>query len=216
MTPDELESLTYRHLSLDFVRRATQAVFMAHEVAWEESLSTFANTEAENLRPFIRRAKLEAYLRDAAEIVRGVDASVVRTPKRNWWWHTEITAGPVILTQSAVDSPAALVRRAEFRLTLARNNQLSLFGDNLDQDSPLYVLLLHSRSVWPSVERTRVYGHLPGSAHLAFPSHDLTRYLHRVNLFDLFPDVVDANLPNAWDEQARISYLWHARERSTG
>src|SRR5579862_4909253 len=130
-------------------------------------------------------------MRDAADM-EGIQAEAVRSRMSNWN-HTELRSGPVVLTASSVQSPCDLVEEADFRLTLARDNQGVLWPEPMDEpspDAPLYVLLLHSRSRWSWEDQAR-YGHLPGSAYLAFPLPDLSGYAHDINLFDRFPHVVE-------------------------
>ena len=71
-------------------------------------------------------------------------------PRMSAWNHTELRSGPVILTASSVQSPCDLVEEADFRLTLARDNQAALWPEPGDEpgpdDAPLYVILLHSKS----------------------------------------------------------------------
>lgn len=212
MTKQELEQALFNHLPEAYFRRVTQAVFLAHRVSAESCAAEYARTEAENVRPFVKRAKLEGYLRDIADQFPDVSASVVKADGSNWN-HTEVRAGRVILTASSVSVPCALVDRAEFRLTLARDAQGTLFPDErLAPSSPLYVLLLHSKSRWETEDESRDFGHLPGSAYVAFPSADLSQYIHEVDLFARFPDVVDAHLPNEWSEEARVSFKRRARK----
>ena len=213
MKTKEVEDLFFRHVPEAYCRRLLQAAYMAHEVAWRECESGFAATEAANVRPYYRRGKLEGYMRDAAELYPHMAAEVVREPDMNPWWHTEIRAGTVILTANSVPEPCALVEKAAFRATLARTNvQLSL----LDPEPPveglsLYALFLHSRSQWLTPVEARKYGHLPGSAYLAFPNHTLDGYVHEINLFERYPDVVAAHLPEEWDQEATVRYLHKAR-----
>jgi hypothetical protein len=216
MTGGELEDLAFLHMPEDFFRRATQAVFTAHKVSWDECTASFAETEARNVQPYSKRGKLEGYLRDISAMFPGMTSDVIRAEQSNWF-HSEIRSGPVVLTESSVPTPCALVERAEFRLTLARSAQGVLFDDE-DQDvsSALYLLLLHSRSVWPDSESYRKYRHLPGSAYVAFPSPSLDGYVHQFNLFTRFPDVVEAHLPQEWDSEARIRYRNNARWVASG
>lgn len=212
MITEELDRALFQHLPLAYAKRALQAVFAAHKIAWDECAAAYAETEAENVRPYAKRAKLEGYLRDIADLFEDVSAEVVRADGSNWN-HTEVRAGPVVLTANSVQTPCALVEKAEFRLTLARDAQGVLFPDErLTESSPLYALLLHSKSRWDSVSDRRQFGHLPGSAYLAFPSADLNSYVHEINLFERFPDVVDAHLPKEWTEGARVAYKSDARK----
>jgi hypothetical protein len=213
MTSPELEQFTYQYLPEDYWRRVLQAVFTAHRVAWDECTSTMAELEARNVQPYYKRGKLEGYIRDVAALFPGVTTEVLRADQSGWY-HTEVRSGPLLMTESSVTTPCALVERAEFRLTLASSAQGVLFEDErLGDESALYVLLLHSRSVWPDGESYRSYRHLPGSAYIAFPSPTLDHYVHQVDLFAKFPDVVGAHLPQEWDREARLRYVGNTRQR---
>lgn len=213
MTGDELEQLFFRHLPRPFVERTFRAVFAAHRVAWDDCRASFAETEAQNVLGYYRRGKVEGYLRDTADLFPSVSA-VVCAP-RSSWNHTEIRSGPVVLTENTVQTPCALVEKAEFRLTLAESNQLALWDVAVPEDAPLYALLLHSRSKWETIDKRRKYGHLPGSAYIAFPSRDLEFYLHEINLFERFPEIVATHMPEEWDKEARLHYLDRARKAAS-
>ena len=214
MTPDEIERLTFEHMPQAFFRRTLQSVYSAHDVARRDCYTNFASTEAENLLGYYRRAKLEGYLRDAAKLHEGLEASALRADKSGWF-HTEVRSGPVVLTQNSVQAPCALVDKAEFRCTLAGDSQLTLWPSARPEDAPLYLLLLHSRSHWATPETAARFGHLPGSAYLAFPSPSLDTYAHVINLFERFPDVVEANFPDELDAEARVRYVRRARRTGT-
>lgn len=217
MTGRELEQAAFAHIPEAFFRRLLRAVFTAHRVAYEECRSSFAQTEAKNLLPYYRRAKLEGYMRDAADMEPRVTSSEPVLGE-GAWYHTELRGGPVVLTASSVPTPCAMVERAEFRETLARDNALRLWhepGDLPPEDAPLYLLLLHSKSRWITGDEWREYGHLPGSAYLAFPSPTLDFYAHEIDLFGLFPDVVAAHVPQSWDAEAVVRYVESARKRHT-
>jgi hypothetical protein len=195
-----------------FFERLLRGVFAAHKVAAEECAANFKGPERDNILGLYRRAKLEGFMRDTAAM-EGIGAQVVRS-RMSAWNHTELRTGPVILTASSVQSPCDLVDEADFRLTLARDNQGVLWPEPTDEprpDASLYVLLLHSKSRWAWEEQAR-YGHLPGSAYLAFPLPDLSGYAHDINLFDRFPHVVDSLLPQEWDQEAKVRYLVNTRK----
>lgn len=115
----------------------------------------------------------------------------------------------MILTENSVQSPCALVEKAEFRLTLAESSQLSLWQEPRSDDAPLYALLLHSKYAGPD---HRMFGHLPGSAYLAFPAKDLEAYVHEIDLFDRYPEIVRRHLPSEWDHDAEVRYFQRARK----
>jgi hypothetical protein len=212
VTGDELEAILFHHMTPKFFERLLRAVFAAHKVSAEECAANFKPPETDNILGLYRRAKFEGFMRDAAAM-EGVAAPVVRS-RMSAWNHTEVRSGPVVLTANSVQSPCDVVEESEFRVTLARDNQGVLWpepGDAPDPDAPLYVLLLHSKSRWPQKDRAR-YGHLPGSAYLAFPLPDLSGYAHDINLFDRFPHVVDSLLPQEWDQEAKVRYLLNTRK----
>jgi hypothetical protein len=212
VTGDELEELLFSHMSQRLFERLLRAVFAAHRVAAEECAANYKEPEADNIIGFCRRAKLEGFMRDAADM-EGIAASAVRSRLSNWN-HTELRSGPVVLTASSVQSPCDLVEEAEFRSTLALSNQGVLWpepGDDPGPGAPLYVIMLHSKSRLPREDQAR-HGYLPGSAYLGFPLPDLSGYAHEVNLFDRFPHVVDSLLPQEWDKEAKIRYLLNARK----
>lgn len=212
MAGRELEELVFKHLPEAFLRQTLRAVFAAHAVSWEDAKAGYARAEALNLQPYMKRAKLEGYLRDVADQFPGVDSIVCKSSDTGWWFHTEIRSGPVILTESAVPSPCALVDKADFRVSLAKSNWLTLFPDErVAEDAPLYAVLLHSKSRWLTEDDRKKYEHLPGSAYLAFPAAGLNEYVHEINLFERFPDVVTQHLPKEWTADARIRYQRNAR-----
>lgn len=211
-----LEAITFQHMPPRFLERLLRAVFAAHRVAAEECEANFRAPEAENILGFYRRGKLEGFMRDAAAM-EGIEAHVVRS-NNSPWNHTELRSGRVVMTASSVQTPCDLVEEADFRLTLARSSQGFLWpepGDEPEADCPLYVLLLHSKSRWPSRDEQNRFGHLPGSAYLAYPTPDLCEYVHEIDLFGKFPGVVDSFLPKEWDTEAKVRYLFNTRKSET-
>lgn len=213
MTSDELEHLLFANVPLELFGRLLRAAFAAHAIAFEDTYSAYAETEAENVVPYNRRALLEGGMRDAAAMVPGVTAQVVKGPKSNWN-HTELRSGIVVITASAVQVPCGVVEPSEFRTTLARSAQGVLWpepGDDPDPYAPLYALFLHSRSQWVQKKDKEQYGKLLGSAYIALPAPDLKSYVHEINLFERFPRVVADHFPHEWNEEAKVSYLSRSR-----
>jgi hypothetical protein len=208
MNADEPEELTFTHLPEAYMKAATEAVFLARRDAWEKCQQNFADQEAENVRPFWARGKLEGLLRAAADRHR-IGSGVYKQTGQPWN-HTEIVSGPVTLTAATVPTPCGMVRQADYRLGLAETNQLRLWEDNPPEDAPLYVLLVHSRSIWPPEDKNR-HGHLPGSVHLAYPASDFACYVHSIDLIERYPDVVRRNIPAEWDEASIGYYLRQTR-----
>jgi hypothetical protein len=214
MHGDDLETMLFENAPSQLFERCLKAIFAAHKLAHDECGTGYERTEAENLIPYMRRAKVEGLIRAAAGMVRGVTTSVVKSTNSNWN-HTEIRSGCVVVTASAVQTPCALVDPAEFRTTLARSSQGVLwpeFDDEPEPDAVLYAMLLHGKSRWASKEDDERYGHLPGSVYLAIPAPDFASYVHEINLFDRFPAVVEENFPQEWDGEAKISYVARSRK----
>lgn len=210
-----MEAMTAQHLPDEFLRRLLRAVFAAHQVSFASVRAEFQPSEAKNLLPYHRRAKIEEYMRDAAER-SGMVAKAIKAPGSGWF-HSEVRNGPVVLTASSVQTPCGPVDPSEFRLSLAEENPLYLWaepGDVPAEVPPLYVLLLHGRSVWVTPQDEQKYGGLPGSAYLAYPSAGLQTYLHSINLFERFPDVVHSFTPQEWSSDAKVRYIRSARRLS--
>jgi hypothetical protein len=97
-------------------------------------------------------------------------------------FHTELKAGQVIMTASAVESASELVREAVFRKSLAQDSQLEMFlePEPPPADAMLYAILLHG---------PLGAGLLPAPAfiHVGFPGADCDSYVDKFNLLDYFP-----------------------------
>jgi hypothetical protein len=214
MNPTEIEEIAEQHLSRPFMRALASSVFLARREAWEACGREFARPESENLMPFYVRAKLEGYMRDAAERF-GLASAAERAPGQPWN-HTEVKNGPIVLTAATVSSPLAMVDASDYRQGLARSNQLRFASMDAPppDDAPLYALLLHCRSEWPTVDEYRQFAHLPGAVHIAFPAADLDAYVHAINLFDWFRDVVRQFTPQEWTDEAVVRYI--ARSQRSG
>lgn len=215
MIADEIEQATFQHLPDTFWGRMIQGLFAAHKVAYETTYAEFERPEADDLLGFTRRAKVEANLRGAASLFP--DTMVVKNvrSRQGPWHHVEVHSGPVVLTASTVSNPGDMVERAEFRESLAYEaNVLRLDLDGEGQadpkDLPLYAILLHSRYRAARPEDHQ-YAYLPGSAYLAFPNAGCDHYLHTVNLFDRYADLVARLMPQEWDAEAHVRYFHNAR-----
>lgn len=214
MMPHEIDELIEEHLPASVLRAALHSIFLAHRNAYDLCQREFAAPEAENTIGYVRRGKVEGYLRDAADRFDDIVA-VTGKADGSGWNHVELRAGPFIITCNTVPTPAALVDKAEFRLTLAESNQMSLFdlSPAAETEPPaVYGMLLHSRSTWLNRDDRRRFAHLPGSAYLVFPAPGLNYYVHEINLFERFPDVVAGNVPNEWDEEATLQFIARSRK----
>ena len=205
MTNEELERVFTSQIPEAFQRRALGSVFASYRISKEQCRIQFATTEAVNVEPFYRRGVLEGQLRDSAGLSPELIARTARAEGSNWN-HTEIQGGQVVLTASAVPSAGAVVRKADYRIDLAQTNAPTLFSAfNENEQTPLYAILIHSRSLWDTHEERAKFGHLPGSAYFAFPDQSLDGYMHKFNLFEKYPDIVERHQPD--DQDAEVERL---------
>ena len=167
-----------------FLHNTCKMVIEAYENAFEDCESRFDRPEAHDALPILRRALIEQNWRALANRFQGIRGTA-RTNKTESNYHTRISAGPVILTESAVDSPSAIVRQAGFRLSYAGAEQQLVLGNLVDstQGSNLFAILIHgAHPKNPS---------LPGFIHIVFPAADCNSYIDRINLLDRFEDLGD-------------------------
>jgi hypothetical protein len=206
----EIEQQVRLHLPDKFLVAAIKDVFLARKQAHEHCISEFGPAEYANVAPYYLRGKAEALLRDTAELNAGFTAKVVNS---SGWNHTEITSGPVTLTSHAVEGPCAMVDQAQYRQCLAESQASFFSPSEMLPSAKLYALLLHGPYRGRNRNERSHYRYLAGSVYLAFPEFARRRYAHRLDLFDLYPDLVDSLLPREWDGQARLVYRWQARQR---
>ena len=111
-----------------------------------------------------------------------------RQGHRSGWNHVELRAGPFIVTCNTVPTPAALVDKAEFRMTLAESNQLSLFDapGEVEQHA-MYGMLLRSRSNSDDRDDRQRFAHLPGSGYLGLPAPGLDSTCTKSTCSSAFP-----------------------------
>lgn len=217
MDATELQRLTWEHFPDPFWKAATKAVYLARQEAWDSCRREFADPEADNLRGFYCRAKLEGHLRGVAER-HGLGSRPVKHPGQPWN-HTEVSNGPVILTAASVSTPCAMVSPADYRRGLAEDAQQHLFPvhEVLSSDHlAFYVILVHSRYRGTSPEDVRKNGHLPGSVYAVWPAGDCDDYVHDLNLMERYPDVAREFVPQDWDEEAILKYFARSRRSAFG
>jgi hypothetical protein len=197
-TPYEPHSTFDEYVSSEFQKATLRCLFGAYYLSVVECAGIFPLQETHDLRPHYVRARFDAGWRQVAEKFSGIKA----TPEPNQnasSYHTAIDIGPVILTASAVVAPGELVRRAEFRETLARLNQIDLYTDEAPSGTRLYAILLHGADQGNRKQ--------PAFAEIAFPAPDCSSYLGRtIDLMARFPQVVH-DLSNL-DEETVKDDLW--------
>lgn len=207
MIPADLDHLARTDLR-PFLRRALQGLYLACEEAKTYVETEHEPPEAASLFGTVRRAKLEASLRGAAPLT-GLEGHIIGSAGTHWK-HTEIRTPDesVVITAARVDRPGAMPPKADYRTTLATDGQLAFLPEPEEQRADsVYALLIYSNSVWDRNEESRRWRHLPGSAHLAFPNASVRHYVHIVDLFTMFPEVVKASTPAEWDASTLNLYI---------
>jgi hypothetical protein len=148
-----------------------------------DDCAKFPKPERHDLIGHYRRALFESQWRVLAEQYPDDLTAEAVLNRRGTYYHTQITCGSVRITASFVASPDAIVRRADFRRTLAEDNQRLMSWmprRKIPKNAFLYAVLLYG----PGDARR------PGFVDFVFPRHDWTGYLGRISLFDKFPDLV--------------------------
>jgi hypothetical protein len=164
-----------------------------YPLAVDHCMERFAAPEAHDLIGDERRARTETSLVDNATRFahRGMKISA-KTNVTGSHYHREVTAGPIVLTESFADSPKALVQPAIFRDTLARSPQISFLDEEEEPEGDLlYGMVLHGvRRVGRRQRRHDEFGFM----YLGIPNKDCTKYLALYNIAKRYADhEVDPN-----------------------
>jgi hypothetical protein len=191
-----------------FLRELTRRLGSIYEEAFEELSIEYDAPELHDLLPHVRRAKFERDMRLIA--TRFGHTGLARRNERKTSFHSRITAGNMVLTASAVATPQTIVRHAEFRETLARDNQLSLFVDPTeDTGTAYYSLYIHG----PLLTPTGLSLPKLGFANLVFPGRFLRSYIGRVDLLSNYAaERAPINIPVVEIQRATITLLEQMRE----
>jgi len=181
-----LVSMFWEAFPRDFMRQVLMCLRDAYPIASYQAYSGHEQPEADNLRPFLRRAYIEENLR---HIARPFSATVTATAKRgnsNWWNHTLVECGSVSFTESTVFQPDQIVRWSRDRDQYsADNRQKLLFDERVEpSEKSLYGILLHGRE---GMDRAKL-----GFAVVRFPLPKVAGYYEsRIDLLKEFPGIVD-------------------------
>jgi hypothetical protein len=174
----------------DFLQDVIRLLAAVYRGAYQDCRINYAEPEAHDLYPQVRRAMLEGQLRELARS-HGITASA-ETNHGGTSFYTLLASNNVLLTANAVDHPNIIIRRAAYRETYARASQLKLFGEQPPKGPVLYAILLHGPD---ALNRAR-----PEFAHIVFPDESCKQYVARINLFDKFRDLVE----ELWNTEEEI------------
>ena len=175
--------------------------------------ATFARTEIMRVLGHERSALMEQSLRDVADVNDDVYYQTFKSD-RSPVFHTEVHSGNVLLTATATRNQHAFVRSSKFRIDLSQTNQPSFF-DEVDESvvPAIYVALTHGKVRWDSYDEYERWGYLPGHCHLTIPDANLRGYIHKIDLFRKYPQIVAAYTP---EDLTGFPYLkWLSRSRAT-
>jgi hypothetical protein len=148
----------------DFLREVVEMLF-GHYAAKDQYLARFPNAESHDLWPQYRRALIERDFRDIA-LRHGLGGTPELNTSGNAF-HTVVSKGLVMLTESYVEVRGYLPRPAEFRNTLTRTCQGELFPDLAAMPDPsgrVYAMLTHGVHGEDNTQ--------PGFADILFPALD--------------------------------------------
>lgn len=171
----------------DFCHELTRLIVHDYQKAYILCEGQFAPQEAHDARPHVRRAYIEQDVRNAAQRFTEIASSVPPNSANNCY-HTEIRAGRVVLTISAVDKPETIIREARFRFAYANEWQSAMPFMEQDDFEPasersVYAVAIHG----PNPQD----GKLPGFIHVVFPTPDCSAYLAgRIDLLREHPDIL--------------------------
>jgi hypothetical protein len=184
----------WQSVPLPFLHDTTRLLFESYRTAFDECRARPWQV-SHDFRGHLRRSLIEERWPAVAE--RHADDGVRVSYQPNHArtsYYAQVVCGQVVLTQSCVETPETIVRRAEFRNTLARSNQPGLFGDDPPPipTAPLFALLIHGE------DHQRRH---PYFADVVFPDPDGRCYLERICLFDLFHALVASLVQPAVPEE---------------
>jgi hypothetical protein len=172
----KIKALFFEYIPPELIEDLMRLTAAEYRTAYDECKMFYPLEEAHDLRPHVRRAKIESKAREIANSYSGISATV-EPNINNTAYHTLIRSGPVLLTINHVNQPSEMVRSALFRDTLARDAQLSFLTPYKPPaaDAPLFAILRHGSS-----KRTP---RRPDFMLVGFPDADCSYYVCEVDLF---------------------------------
>lgn len=166
-----------RFVPLPFLQDSVRLWFSAYQQAHNECRGMPWQV-AHDFRGHRRRAIIEERWPALARQHQSDGVQVLYRPNRKRSsYFAQVACGRLLITQSCVDAPDTIVRRSEFRKTLARPNTRSMFDDEpILPNQPLYLLLIHGEDT----PRRQPY-----FMDLVAPDRRCQSYVQRVRLSDL-------------------------------
>jgi hypothetical protein len=204
---DEFREFSEAALGVPFLAATTRRLGEIYLESHEHCAGQFEEPELHDVLPIWRRGKFEGELRGLAKRI-GFEG-VALPNSRGTAYHSRVIAKPLVMTASAVATPTTMVRRAEFRETLARSPQISLFPDDENGGTALFGLYLHG----PMIDEKARPLPVLGFARLAFPDRYCRSYVGYVDLLSTYaPEMKAGYIPSEQIERASITLLEQIRE----
>jgi len=182
--PGELVQLFWRAFPRAFLADVLWLLHESYAKAAYQAYCDHAAPEAENVLPFLRRARIEEHLRIIAK--KFSLKAEARRGTASWWNHTLIESGNVSFTQLAAQSPDEIVRWSYERDQYCADNRQQLLFDKRLKVSrkSLYAILVHGRE---GKDRAKL-----GFAMIRFPLPKVAGYYEsRIDLLKEFPDIAE-------------------------
>lgn len=174
-----IRSAFYKAIPAELIEDILRLLASEYRTAYDECKLFYPPEEAHDLRPHVRRAKIESKVRELANSYPGVAATVEPNAKRTGW-HTVIRSGNVVMTISHVNQPSDMVRPADFRSTYAQDAQINLFGPEKPRpprDAQLFSILRHGSS--------KRMPRRPDFVRVGFPDADCKYYVCDIDVFSV-------------------------------
>jgi hypothetical protein len=197
----ELISFFLNYFPRKYLEQVLRALFDCYEAAYEHCETHFEPPEAANVLPFVRRAMIEAQLREIAQLFPNMTAAARQSPE-SAWYHTLVMCGRIALTESTVGHPDEVVRPSLFRQQYSSRDNIKYLLPEMEPEAPtpdsvLYGILLHGKS--------HEGAHKLGFAKIRFPKENVEGYQPGIiDLFLEFPQIVVARTQRSASSEAAV------------
>jgi hypothetical protein len=164
-----------------------------------------------NAMPWNRRSFIEEAMLQVPEAL--AEEVTIAEVRNSWWWHAEITIGPVVIAQATASDADAKIRVSSHKSLLASQTQLRLFpvDGEIDNTKRLFAALTHgpiqsdpSRPAFVEIqvpklgEDGEIVGYYPGKIDLM---EEFPNVFTPIDRTDVEEQIEDAAFPEPLAEQ---------------
>ena len=189
-----IQQLFDQHVSSEFLAEFGMALARLYDEAYSEAKAQVSLPEVGDTLPHLRRGMIEGEFRKLGRKF-GLRARIPSNPKGNR--HTQLHAGPIILTQSFVREEWGRVRQARFRNKLAQRNRLLFESEFEGGADKVYGILIHCADP-EKKSLVSFYG-------IGFPAYSSDAWVERRNLTHMVREAstptIEVDLPRTGVEQ---------------